>query len=362
NQGRDIISPKSFFVYECIDQIGSGGDLFCLEKVSNLGDNDFCENIVNANDYCEEGEYQCTSSSQCEGNLICDSGYCEQVPTYVTCYLDGDVDGYGDEEDSGTQYQDTCPNYTFEEEAYIHWPAAIAGVLAYSGTEEVNYIGHSNGGRTALFGLNAYSQGGLNNAGEILNFTSGAWEYVDLPSHPVSKFFGIGVPSTLNGETKFTNLVRNYGDVGLNAIKDKKHIQMYEYAYPMLTEESIFRFDNDPAKDVFEGILFWGLVNAITEPLSEKVMEFYHNLAYDNETEIDLSNVDVDKLYLFNGNPTDLIVPISDATIINNSASGMSANDKEIIPYDEWNHLENHVFITDNPLVKKDIRGLLENG
>lgn len=251
---------------------------------------------------------------------------------------------------------DTCPNYTFEEEAYIHWPAAIAGVMAYSETDEVDYIGHSNGGRTALFGLNAYSQNGLNNAGEILNFTSGNWEYADLPSHPVGKFFGIGVPSTLNGETKFTNLARNYGDVGLNAIQNKNHTHMYEYAYPMLTEDSIFKYDNDPVKYIVEKIMYFALVKASTEPLSENVMEFYHNLAYDNETEIDLSDIYIDGLYLLNGNESDYIVPYSDGLIILDSATNV--DNKDIKPINSLP--KDHIFIKKNTEVINYIKEKLK--
>ena len=260
--------------------------------------------------------------------------------------------------------EDTCPNYTFEEEAYVHWPAAIAGVLAYSEKDEVNYVGHSNGGRTALFGLNAYSQNGLNNAGEILNFSNGEWEYVDLPSHPVSKFFGIGVPSTLNGDTPFTYLARNYGHKGVENINDKKHIYMSDYGKPILLEAYKDRWYLNVINKkvtVYGVLAYFAMPFADSVPLSENVMEFYHNLAYDNETEIDLSDLEVDKLYLFNGYENDLIVPYSDAEIIYDEATSISDDNKLIYDYNELNHLENHVLITGNPLVQEDILEKLKN-
>ncbi len=249
---------------------------------------------------------------------------------------------------------DVCPDYTFEDIALKHFPASIAGVLAYSEKDKVHYIGHSNGGRSALVGLNEYSMIGKNNAGQIFDYQTGTWQYVDLPNHPVSKFFGVAVPSVLNEDSVFTYLARNHGQAGLDAIKDKKHILLSDYASPTLNDYL--------AISTNEIFAYWGMVMfADNAPLSQNVMKFYNDLAADENSEIDLSNLEVDKLYLMNGYPTDLIVPISDADDIYYSASKINEVDKGIKPYDDWNHLENHVHITDNSVIKIDIKEALVN-
>lgn len=80
------------------------------------------------------------------------------------------------------------------------------------------------------------------------------------------------------------------------------------------------------------------------------MVNFYINLSKEQTSTFDLSNVDVDKLYLFNTNPDDLIVPYSDAEYIYNAATGISDGDKDIIPFNFplINKVVNAHFLIDN--------------
>jgi hypothetical protein len=266
----------------------------------------------------------------------------------------------GPETDCVGKEEDDCPNYTFDDIAYHHFPASIAGVLEYSGESEIHYIGHSNGGRSALFGLNTYSQTGKIDAGEVWDYQVGDWVEVDLPDHPVDKFFGVGVPSTLNGDSVFTSLARNYGDYGLANIEDVNHTLMSQYARGILKGTLLDFFFIPGAKELNTlGYMLVGFGD--NAPLSQNVMKFYNDLAVDNETELDLSNLEINELYLHNGFPTDAIVPISDADIIYHASSLINDSNKNITPYNNWDAFENHVYITDNRFVKKNIIWGLKN-
>jgi hypothetical protein len=267
----------------------------------------------------------------------------------------------GPETDCVGKEEDDCPNYTFDDIAYHHFPASIAGVLDYSGKSEVNYVGHSNGGRSALFGLNQYSLIGKNNAGEVWDYSTGEWRYVDLPDHPVDKFFGVGVPSTLNGDSVFTSLAKNYGEIGINSISGEKHIYLSDYTQPImleLTKENVFTGGTTFQKSYTIGSLlaYFGLSKLDGAPLSQNVMKMYNDLAADNQTELDLSTLEVNKLYLLNTDPEDLIVPVTDSVDIYNSATLIDSNDKDIIPF-ENPVLISHIAQTDNQKIKDRIMG-----
>ncbi|NQZ85405.1 MAG: S8 family serine peptidase, partial [Nanoarchaeales archaeon] len=230
---------------------------------------------------------------------------------------------------------DSCPDYTFDDVAQKYFPASLAGVLKYSGKDKVNYVGHSNGGRSALAGLNIFSKTGLDKAGEVLNYETGIWEDVGLPIKPVSKFFGIGVPSVLNDETAFTYLNSNYGNKVSNLIRNRKHLELSEYGsqligYYLLDPSNYILNPVKKSVLLLSPFLVGGLLVSDEYKLSNSMVNFYINLSKEQTSTFDLSNVDVDKLYLFNTNPDDLIVPYSDAEYIYNAATGISDGDKDI--------------------------------
>jgi len=96
-QGNDVL--------ECKDQIVFG-QKFCWEKISSLGDSDFCSQLTTFSQTCGYGEYDCDANKgQCGTNLYCvgniwgDKGCCKTGESWNTnshtCYCpDNDGDGH----------------------------------------------------------------------------------------------------------------------------------------------------------------------------------------------------------------------------------------------------------------------------
>jgi len=94
---------------------------------------------------------------------------------------------------------DTCVNYKYEDLTDYYWPALISGVMEYSGKNKIDYVGHSNGCRSALDSLKNWSSTGKNNSGYYFDVSTGNYLLMDLPSNPVDTFVGLGCPGTFNG-------------------------------------------------------------------------------------------------------------------------------------------------------------------
>ncbi|HIH38479.1 S8 family serine peptidase [Candidatus Woesearchaeota archaeon] len=208
-----------------------------------------------------------------------------------------------------------CPNYTYDDLVDFYWPALVAGVIEYSDKQKINYLGHSNGGRVALSSLNSYSQSGKNNAGYYFDYGTGNYVYSDLPAYPVDKFFGIGVPASLNDETPFTEAVRyevNYsyppgqktGNIAISRIDSNglSHIRKYDYAKTLATYAPI---------DLYN---LFNLAFSLRDRgmISRNLMYDYNQLALNESNEIDLSTFDVSKIILINTKPDDVILGIQD--------------------------------------------------
>ena len=161
--------------------------------------------------------------------------------------------------------------------------------------------------------------------------------------------FGIACPATLNDENLYTTIARSkdvtaplkLGEYAINKTAGKKHIFLKDYAryFSPIT----LYFDNDAA-------------------MSRNVMKFYNTLAINNDSVFDVSNINVSKLYLFNGYDSDFIVPFNDQPRILNS-SNLDSQNEQGIPY-TTNILSlefvNHVSIKNNPKVKNDVKDRLK--
>ena len=138
----------------------------------------------------------------------------------------------GPETDCVGKEVDDCPNYTFEDIAYAHFPASIGAVQYFSGKEQVNYVGHSNGCRITLTSLSKHYQG-ENNIGYV--FENGEWILTDLVANPVDKFFGIACPTTLNDETSSSDKLRKFengnfrGNVAINTLENYSNIYQEQF-------------------------------------------------------------------------------------------------------------------------------------
>ncbi len=262
----------------------------------------------------------------------------------------------GPDTDCSVSEVDTCPDYTYGDLATYYWPALIAGIQKYSGKGQVDYVGHSNGCRAALSALNNYSLLGKNNTGYYFDYNTGQYLFVNLSSNAVRRFVGVACPSVLDDTTAYTTLARlnskfgsgTAGDVAMTKLAGKKHVTMWQYAR-YLVPETPTRLD-DYASFL---LAFIG-----GEKISYNLMDFYNDLAVSSTDTINLSGVNVSKLYLFATTPDDFIVPYQDQREINDSASALSATNKEIITYQGITF--NHVTIKDQPVVKEKIKEKLK--
>jgi len=174
-----------------------------------------------------------------------------------------------------------CPDYTYQDQVDYFWPVLVAGVMNYSGKNQVHYIGHSNGCRVALSSLNSYSNG-KNSAGYAFNSVTGLYDLnVSLPNHPVDKFFGVACPATLNDDTAFTLLARSTplqlpqsqlssGDLAIAILREDqlKHVRMFDYSLWL----AVFR--KDMLVDIVTVLSLFS-----DEKISLNLMEFYNDLA-----------------------------------------------------------------------------------
>ena len=254
----------------------------------------------------------------------------------------------------------TCPDYTYQDQVDYYWPVLMAGVMNYSGKTQAHYIGHSNGCRVALSSLNSYSNG-KNGSGFAFNTQTGLYDLnISLLNKSVDKFFGVACPATLNDDTAFTLVSRSTplqlpqsqvssGDLAIGILREDqfKHVRMFDYSLWL----AIFR------KDM--------LVDIVTvfslffdEKISLNLMDFYNDLAVNTSSYLNLSNMNVSKLYLYNANPNDLIVGYLDqdrvfgaSSISEQNRNGSSLNGKFVY---------NHVIIKSREDVKEDIKRRLK--
>ena len=253
----------------------------------------------------------------------------------------------------------TCPDYTYQDQVDYYWPALVSGVMRYSNKNQINYIGHSNGCRVALSSLNSYSNG-KNNAGYTFNTQTGLYDtLVDLPTHPVDKFFGIACPGTLDDSTTLLDLTDQFIDnpffVGFNG----------NYAMKRLNQSGKSHIENF---DYLSKLLVWGKrsiivdLYAITssksllfdeEKISRNLMQFYNDLTIYNNT-INFSNISVNKIYLFNGKPSDFLVSFNDQ---NRILDAVQVNKKGFNYTGPKPGSTDHASIKNYRIVKNDIRG-----
>lgn len=119
---------------------------------------------------------------------------------------------------------DTCPNYEYEDLVDYYWPALIAGVQQYSGEDNLDYVGFSNGCRVALDSLKSWSSTGKNNAGYYFNYDNGQYELTDLSSNPVDTFVAIGCPGAFEGKSFYSDCWKEYAEEMREIIGSKNHI------------------------------------------------------------------------------------------------------------------------------------------
>ncbi|MBR9699828.1 S8 family peptidase [Candidatus Woesearchaeota archaeon] len=248
-----------------------------------------------------------------------------------------------------------CPNYTYYDQVDYYWPALIGGVQIYTGKDSMDYVSHSNGGRVALSSLHNYPNG-KSDAGYFFNLTNGQYESADLKANPIDIFVGVAIPVTLNDDTLFTTLARGplvaagrtshiiaeiAGDYAMQQLSknEKYHLNLKDYAKYL---NPIGNFFPDDGK------------------ISSNLMNFYNELAINESSSIDLSNVNVSELYLFNGKPDDKVLGAEDQSRILDSVGYGTGTNITSNWWDLINYGINHVALISDESVISAVKEALK--
>ncbi len=132
---------------------------------------------------------------------------------------------------------ESCPNYEYEDLTDYYWPALIAGVEYYSGKNQVDYVGFSNGCRVALDSLKNWSSTGKNNAGYCFNSQTGLYDIdCDLASEPINTFIAVGCPGAFEGNSPVAQVISDFGDSIQQKLSGKTHVSSTEMGQALLEQ------------------------------------------------------------------------------------------------------------------------------
>jgi len=140
-----------------------------------------------------------------------------------------------------------CPNYNYEDLVDYYWPALIAGVQEYTGEDNIDYVGFSNGCRVGLDSLKNWSEG-KNNAGYYFDYDTGEYVYSDLSANPVNSFVAVGCPGAFEGNSPVAQVISDFGDEIEESLSGKEHISSKEFGQAMLGQCGRYSSIFDPIK------------------------------------------------------------------------------------------------------------------
>ena len=165
---------------------------------------------------------------------------------------------------------DNCPNYNFSDLTDNYWPALINGVLNFTGKDKIQYVGHSNGGRTAIVSL---ADGKIN-------------------PNKIDTLIGVAVPSAFEGYSTFGNYFGKYGEQIMNELNGKGHVTFSEIGSKLkdICQKNI---------DVGCFILTQGLSGS--NKMSFNVDKKYYLWVNDSKDEQIGKNLNLDNFYLIQG-------------------------------------------------------------
>ncbi len=128
-------------------------------------------------------------------------------------------------------------DYTYSQVINEHVPAIVGGVLNFTGKSQIQYVGHSNGGRSMLDTLSAYSSTGMANSGWYCNATTCAqsdpnWLQSSFGVNPVETYVGAGVPGAFEELTLLTSILNESGEGAIQFFNNinKEHVSFKEVA------------------------------------------------------------------------------------------------------------------------------------
>lgn len=239
---------------------------------------------------------------------------------------------------------ESCINYNYSHLVDEFWPALIGAVQGYTNKNKIQYVGHSNGCRTALDSLTNWSSSGKNNVGIIVK--DGSNISVSLSSNPVDTFVAVGCPGNFSELSYFAKQVKSSGDVAIRRLQDKNklHVNIGDVSHEM---ESILgeligisRFFEIPkiSLNLFGQYYDWIKEDGDRQP-GKNLQVNYFTLIYG-------------KLGFFSIGNDDTIVSVADETdIFNNTQS----NNKKLISV-----MTLHVGMAENKEVKKHVKQSLD--
>ena len=163
---------------------------------------------------------------------------------------------------------DTCQNYNFSDLTDDYWPTLINRVLSLTGKDQIQYVGHSNGGRVAIVSL---ANGAIN------------------PSK-IDTLIGVAVPSAFEGYSTFGFYFGKYGEQIMKELEGKNHVSMTEIGVEMRELCKV---------DVGCRVLTRGLVS--DNKMSFNTDKQYYLWIINNTDEQIGKNLQLDKFYLIEG-------------------------------------------------------------
>ena len=220
----------------------------------------------------------------------------------------------------------------------------IAAVQSYTNKNKIQYVGHSNGCRTALDALTNWSSSGKNNVGVIIKDDNNIT--VSLSSNPVDTFVAVGCPGNFSELSYFARQVKNSGDIAIKRLESKNNLHpkfgdvAHELESVLGEIAGVSRAFNNPriSLNLFEQYYDWIRDDGDRQP-GKNLQVNYFTLIYG-------------KLGFFSIGNDDTIVSVADEIdIFNNTQS----NNKKLISVTTI-----HVGMAENKEVKKHVKQSLD--
>lgn len=235
---------------------------------------------------------------------------------------------------------DECPNYNFNDLTDYYFPALIAGVQAYTNQNQVDYVGFSNGCRTALASLEKYQATGKNNAGYYYNGDS--WELKDLDTNFVKTFIGVACPGNFEGSSFLTQKVNENPD-------NPKKLENKNIFHPTM-------------RDVAMSIVLYGIFLPENSKISLNLWKDYNNaILNSSDSQLGNFNVDVAQIIYGIGGLNQLGDERDDGVVTANDSEEILKNINASISKAGLELRLRHDNLPDNKKVKAKIKEVLNN-
>jgi len=221
---------------------------------------------------------------------------------------------------------DVCNDYTYQDLVDYHVPAVVGGVLAYANNTRIQWVGHSNGGRSALDFLSAYSSTGLNPAGLYWNGTD--YDFDSFGANVIETYVGVGVPGAFNDPSPFGECMKIVGQQIFDDVPFTMNHLSQKYLGMQIREKNLLfseptcealgfflKDDNKISKDLTYQYFLWINNTADAQPGNAFTLD-NATIIYgtrDHSTSTD----------------SDLVVPVGDSSAIYNNINSVN---KSLIP------------------------------